>query len=112
VEPKANFWIERDGEVVLSEWRVALLQAIAETGSINAAAEQMGIPYRLAWSRVREIEARLGVRLTESQTGGTSGGGTQLTQEGRDYIRRYRAFTDGLMAIVARRFEEIFGRPA
>ncbi len=112
MEPKANFWIEKDGQVVLSEWRVALLQAIAETGSINAAAERMGIPYRLAWNRVHEIENRLGVKLTESQAGGTSGGGTRLTAEGQEYIRKYRAFSDGLMGIIARRFEETFGRQA
>jgi molybdenum-dependent DNA-binding transcriptional regulator ModE len=29
---RANFWIEKDGEVVLSRWRVALLQAIEDTG--------------------------------------------------------------------------------
>jgi molybdate transport system regulatory protein len=110
MEPKANFWIENDGEVVLSEWRVSLLEAVAETGSINAAAERMGIHYRLAWNRIREIEDRLGVKLTESQTGGSSGGGTRLTAEGREYIRKYRAFTDGLMGIVSRRFEETFGR--
>ena len=34
----SNFWVERNGEVVLSEWRVALLEAVAETGSISAAA--------------------------------------------------------------------------
>jgi molybdate transport system regulatory protein len=111
VEPKANFWIEKDGQVVLSEWRVSLLEAVAETGSINAAAERMGIHYRLAWNRIREIEDRLGVKLTESQTGGSSGGGTQLTAAGWEYVHKYRAFTDGLLGIVTRRFEEAFGHP-
>ncbi len=108
MEPKANFWIESDGQVVLSQWRVELLEAIVETGSINAAADRMGIPYRLAWHRLREIEERLGIRLTESHAGGMSGGGTRLTTEGLEYIRKYHAFADGLMGIVTQRFEEIF----
>ena len=35
MQPRANFWIEQDGQVVLSSWRVKLLEAIAETGSIG-----------------------------------------------------------------------------
>ena len=51
MHPRANFWIERDGEVLLSTWRVRLLEAIAETGSISAAAARMNISYRRAWDR-------------------------------------------------------------
>jgi molybdate transport system regulatory protein len=76
---KANFWVEKDGEVVLSRWRVALLRAIDESGSISAAAERMGIPYRRAWDRVHECEERLGLKLIDTQTGGLGGGGAQLT---------------------------------
>jgi molybdenum-dependent DNA-binding transcriptional regulator ModE len=31
-------WVERGGEVLLSEWRLALLEAVAATGSLAAAA--------------------------------------------------------------------------
>ena len=40
MEPKYNLWIEHDGVVVLSAWRVDLLEAIDAAGSISAAAEQ------------------------------------------------------------------------
>jgi len=38
MRPGANVWIEKDGKVVLSAWRVALLEAVEQTGSMNAAA--------------------------------------------------------------------------
>lgn len=108
MQARANFWIEKEGEVVLSSWRVRLLQAVAETGSITAAASQMDISYRRAWEKIHESEERLGVRLVDTQTGGSGGGGSQLTPEAEDYIERFREFTAGLNGIVAQRFREFF----
>jgi molybdate transport system regulatory protein len=105
---KANFWVEKDGEVVLSRWRVALLQAIDESGSISAAAERMGIPYRRAWDRVHECEERLGIKLIDTQTGGLGGGGAQLTRQGAEYIRRFQHFSSGLDELIRIRFREAF----
>ena len=55
---KANFWIEKEGKVVLSSWRVGLLEAIEETGSISAAASKMGVSYRRAWDKIHESPAK------------------------------------------------------
>jgi len=106
--PRANFWIEKDGQVVLSTWRVALLEAIAETGSITAGAEKMNVPYRVAWQKVREIEDRLGKSVVETQTGGPGGGGAQLTPTGERYVRQFHEFADGLHDVVRLRFHEVF----
>lgn len=105
---KSNFWVEKDGEVVLSRWRVSLLQAIDETGSISAAAERMGIPYRRAWDKVHECEERLGAKLIDTQTGGHGGGGAQLTREGTKYVRRFQQFSSGLDELIRNRFREVF----
>ncbi len=108
MKPRANFWIEKDGEVVLSTWRVTLLEAIAETGSITAGAEKMSVPYRVAWQKVREIEDRLGVAVVETQTGGVGGGGAQLTPTGERYVQKFREFTDGLQKVVQERYRDVF----
>jgi len=105
---KANFWVEKGGKVVLSRWRVALLQAVAQTGSISAAAERMRIPYRRAWDRIHECEERLGVKLLITQTGGPGGGGAQLTPEGAEYIKRFEMFSRGLDDLIENRFAEAF----
>lgn len=105
---RTNIWIEKDGKVVLSFWRVRLLEAIRDTGSISAAASKMGVSYRRAWDKIHECEERLGVKLVETQTGGEGGGGSELTPAAVDYIERFRKFTAGLNEIIAQRFRENF----
>ena len=109
VEPRFNLWLEVDGAVALSAWRVALLEAVAETGSITAAAERMNIGYRQAWAKLRECEERLGVPLVETTVGGSGGGGAQLTPAADDLLARYHAFSAGLDEIVEQRFRSVFG---
>ena len=89
-------------------WRVKLLEAIAETGSISAAAERMGVSYRRAWEKIQECEERLGLRLVETQTGGLGGGGSQLTPEAASYVERFKQFSTGLDDVVNQRFEKFF----
>jgi len=105
---RANFWIEKDGKVVLSTWRVRLLEAVDETGSISAAASKMGVSYRRAWEKIHECEERLGEKLVETQVGGPGGGGANLTPVAADYIGRFRKFTAGLNDTISGRFEKYF----
>ena len=109
MEPKVNLWIEIDDQVVLSRWRVELLMAIAETGSISGAAERIGVPYRRAWEKVHEMEQRLGAALLDTQTGGPGGGGARLTRTAQDYIARFQRFSEGIDLYVQRHFQEAFG---
>lgn len=108
MQQKSNFWIEKDGKVVLSLWRVRLLEAVQETGSISAAASKMGISYRRAWDKIHECEQRLDVKLVETQTGGEGGGGSSLTPEAVDYIARFHRFIAGLNELAAQRFKDNF----
>jgi len=107
--PGVNLWIEIDDQVVLSRWRVELLMAIADTGSISGAAERLSIPYRRAWEKVHEMEQRLGVALVETQTGGQGGGGARLTPVARDYITRFQQFSEGIDLYVQKHFRHDFG---
>jgi len=106
--PHSNLWLERDGQVVLSKWRVRLLEAIAETGSISAAAERMNVSYRRAWDKLDEMEKGLGVQLVERQVGGVHGGGAKLTEAGRDYVTRFKQFAQGIDEIITHHFEQAF----
>jgi molybdate transport system regulatory protein len=107
LEPRLNIWIESDGQVVLSGWRIALLEAIAETGSITSAAARMDAPYRVAWQKIRQMEQGLGVQLVQTKIGGPDGGGSSLTPAAREYIRCYHHVSDGLDEWVGRRFAEV-----
>jgi len=109
LEVRSKIWIERGNAVALSEWRVALLEAIDANGSLSRAAELLNVPYRTAWERVKATEAELGMRLLESESGGADGGGSRLTPEGRDLCRRFRRVSGGIQEVVGRRFAAEFG---
>ena len=108
MRPRINIWIEHGGEVVLSDWRVSLLETIAETGSISAAALKLNVPYHRAWDKLNEMERGLGEKLVEAQAGGAGGGGAHLTRAGQAYIERFRRLQEGFEETLERRFKDEF----
>ena len=78
--------------------------------ALVAAARELGVPHRTAWQRVREMEARLGVKLVEASSGGAAGGASHLTPEAEDLVRRYAQLRDGLDELVAQRYRAAFDR--
>ena len=66
----------------------ALLRAVAEHGSLNAAADALGRSYSRAHGRIDELEAALGP-LVERERGGSGGGGSRLTDAGRELLARF-----------------------
>ena len=108
MQPKFNVWLEKKGQVVLSPWRIKLLEAIAETGSISAAAERLKVPYRRCWEKVQEMEQGLGAKMIETAIGGPGGGGASLTPAGRRAVEQFHAFYDGLDDEVERRYRAVF----
>lgn len=106
--PHLNLWLERDGQVVLSVWRVQLLLAIEQTGSISAAAERMRVQYRLAWDRLDEMERGLALRLVDRHAGGAGGGGANLTAAGRDLVDRFNALAAAVDGCLAEHFQRSF----
>ena len=108
MEPRCNIWLEEDGALVMSDYRVRLLAAIHDTGSLAAAAQRMNLSYRRAWGKVRELEANMGRRLVDSAVGGAGGGGSRLTVDGLALVQRYQEFAEQARRSVAAIFNEIF----
>ncbi len=111
MQPRYNLWIEIDGQVALSLWRVELLRAVARDGSISAAAEAMGVPYRVAWQKIHEMETRLGRKLVETQTGGPHGGGARLTPTAELYLEQFDRFAHDLDRFIVDSFSANFHLP-
>lgn len=109
VEIRVKCWAERDGALVLSDWRIELLAAVEKHGSLSAAAEEFAVAYRVAWGKIREMEDGLGVKLLHGRSGGAGGGGSALTPAGQALVERYQQFRAGLDELVARRFAEVLG---
>jgi molybdate transport system regulatory protein len=74
----------------LGPGKVALLEAIAETGSIRAAGSRFRMSYRRAWGLIAELNAMFKTPLVLAETGGRGGGGATLTPLGRDVVKRFR----------------------
>ena len=91
-EPVARFRLRvTAGEVLaVGPGKIDLLEAIAETRSITAAAKSIGMSYRRAWILVDQINACLRQPAVASAKGGERGGGSRLTAVGEDLVARYR----------------------
>ena len=87
--------------------KVALLEAIDETGSITSAAKKLGISYRRAWLLVDETNRCVVRPAVETAAGGPNGGGAVLTPVGVLLVRRYRALELRTEAAVARKLKSI-----
>lgn len=107
--PHINLWLTCADQVVLSRWRVQLLEAVAACGSISAAAERLGIQYRLAYDRLQEMEEGLGLPLIERRVGGAGGGGARLTATGRDLVARFNRFAEQMDQLLDETFADTFG---
>ncbi|MBS9721282.1 LysR family transcriptional regulator [Tianweitania sp. BSSL-BM11] len=71
--------------------KIDLLERIAASGSISAAAREMGMSYKRAWDLVEEMKRMFGRPVVETQSGGRQGGGARLTPMGDMLVSRYRA---------------------
>jgi molybdate transport system regulatory protein len=81
----------RDGQNLLNDKRIALLEKVGECGSITQAAKAVGLSYKAAWDAVDAMNSMLGEPLVTTATGGKGGGGTQLTVAGIRIVDAYRA---------------------
>ncbi|WP_296186702.1 TOBE domain-containing protein [Pseudomonas sp. UBA1879] len=70
--------------------RIALLQHIAEQGSITRAAKSAGLSYKAAWDAIDELNNLAQQPLVERSVGGRGGGGAKLSVEGERVLRLYQ----------------------
>jgi len=91
---RSKVWLERDGEVVISEFRADLLRAIDAAGSVAAAAERLELPYRTAWKKLRQMEEAAGLPLLASGSGGTDGGSSVLTPAARELLEAFQRINE------------------
>lgn len=91
IRVRTKMWLEISGQRLIGEGRAQLLRLIQEAGSINAAATQMDISYRKAWSMVKDMENVLKEPLVEKTRGGLSGGTTKLTPAAIELLEQYES---------------------
>ncbi len=83
-----------------------LLRLIGETGSLQEACQQMDLSYSKGRKMVKRLEGQLGFAVVERRAGGTGGGGSVLTEQGKLLLDGY----EGLAAEVRAFTEQIFSK--
>ncbi|MCX5734733.1 MAG: LysR family transcriptional regulator [candidate division NC10 bacterium] len=110
MEPKCRVWVVFGEKMKLGDGRAHLLELIDELGSLRQAVAQIGMSYRNAWGYLRDLEKAAGFKLLERRPGGGPKGGMQLTQDGRDFLAKYRRFRTHVDTVVERQFARIFSK--
>ncbi|MFA6148061.1 MAG: TOBE domain-containing protein [bacterium] len=88
--------------------RIGLLEAIGRSGSITRAAREVGVCYKTAWDAVEAMNNAAERPLVDRAAGGRGGGGTVLTDEGKEAVRLYRVLQDEHQKFIER-IEERLG---
>jgi molybdate transport system regulatory protein len=81
----------RGDDIAFGPGKADLLDAIANTGSISAAAREMGMSYRRAWLLVDVMNKSFREPLVHSAAGGAQGGGAVITEVGLRVLANFRA---------------------
>jgi molybdate transport system regulatory protein len=84
-------WVEGELRLVgaLDSRMIGLLRAIAQSGSINQAAKQVGLSYKGAWQMIERANNLAPKVLITTATGGSKGGGTCLTAAGQSLLQLF-----------------------
>jgi len=102
-----KIWMStEEGEGILGDGKWQILKAIEEHGSLMTATEAMGLTYRRTWGNLKKIEKILGIRIIEKTRGGTGGGKTRLTEDGRRLVTAFDRFHQKYDGLINDAFEE------
>lgn len=102
VEDRLSLRIDLASGGRIGPGKIAILEAIALTGSISGAGRALRMSYRRTWALVEELNTSLGRPVVSASAGGSGGGGAGLTDTGRALIACYRAIEQESTALARR----------
>ena len=89
---KYKIWIEKDGEKVFGDGPLDILHRVERAGSLRQAAVEINMSYSQAWNLMKDLEKRLGFNLLKRNVGGEGGGGSEITQEAKELMIKFKLF--------------------
>lgn len=101
-------FLDENREKFFGEGPYRLLRGVEQTGSLRSAAAAMGMAYSKALRILKHAEEVLGFPLTSRSVGGVSGGGSRLTDEGKEWIEKYEAYRNACVLANRRLYLEFF----
>jgi molybdate transport system regulatory protein len=81
--------------------KAELVERIARTGSISAAAREMGMSYRRAWQLVEALNETFRGPVVTTAIGGKRGGGARVTPFGGQLVAAFRGMEEKASAAIA-----------
>ena len=85
-----------------------LLSLIDETGSMIAACGRMQLSYSAGWNTVRNLENQMQKSIVSRTQGGSGGGNSRLTEDGRELLRRFTQYESWLREEATQQFQIFF----
>lgn len=102
---KITLRVDFDSVHSIGPGKVALLEKMRDAGSLSQAARDLDMSYRRAWQLLASLNQSFREPLVLTNTGGSGGGGTTLTEFGVAMVAAYRQFEKETNA----RAEKYFG---
>ena len=96
------------GDTILTPETAQFLEMIDHTGSIQSACACVHISYTRGWKLLNQIERELGYPLVARFPGGASGGGSRLTDKGKQLLDAYQRYRDAVRETAETLFAKIF----
>ena len=87
---------------------VELLELCDKYGSLSKAYKEMGMSNSKAWKIIKRAQEDLGYELVHTTSGGSHGGGSCLTLEGKEVVRKYKLFQEKIEIYSKQVFQEVF----
>lgn len=107
LKAKFKLWLSsRDVEGAFGDGKWRLLKAINAKRSLKVASALLGISYRKAWGDLKKAQQSLGTALVEKQRGGSMGGQTVLTEQGKKWVQAYTKFRGDIERAVDKAYEK------
>jgi molybdate transport system regulatory protein len=88
-------------EPAMGPGKARLVSLIETTGSISAAARELGMSYRRAWLLVEALNTSFSEPVVTTATGGKRGGGAAVTAFGKRLVEAYYRMESKASAAIA-----------
>ena len=96
--------VDENDQIIMAEGRMAILENIEKSGSINQAAKNMKMSYKSVWSKIKSTEKHLNMKIVNADRKK----GTCLSREGKALLEKYRRLKKECRAKDDEVFSKIF----
>ena len=103
-----KIWLETEGGKVFGDGPLDILHRVERTGSLRQAAEEINMSYSQAWNLIKDLEKRLGFNLLKRKVGGERGGGSEITEEARKLMTKFKLFREEAVQSLDSLYKKIF----